>query len=87
MGDECQEPYYDCTEKWDVFIYFNTIDIRYDCHNFVSDDPIHGCVMYDLDYAKRAYMKLGSQTLEDYWHYTPLEHELKHLMCKCNFHG
>jgi hypothetical protein len=73
-------PYYDCSEKWEIMIY--------------SQPPMIECNNYDQFYVSFGCTKLDQKVIHmvhfpehrDKFGYSILQHELKHMSCKCNFH-
>jgi hypothetical protein len=75
-------PFYDCSERWEIRIYDEPVL----CNNADTYIEAAGCTNFltkkiaIYDYAMREYGK-------DEYGLTPLEHELEHLKCMCDFHS
>ena len=82
-------PYYDCEEVWEINIY----DDRYLSDEMCKVDlkRILGCTYYSVnDFINRIYPPVMHIVINsdyiDKFGYTNLEHEIKHIQCRCNFH-
>jgi len=77
--------YYDCDEQWMIYIY----DEKYP--SGCDGRPIVGCVFYSsLIFVNKIIppeMHIGSSQWTDEFGYNPLQHEIEHLRCLCDFHG
>lgn len=73
-------PFYDCSETWEIRIYDTFPQIQ--C-NALQDYVNLGCANI-----KRGIIHVVKMPeFRDEFGDTIIEHELKHLQCKCNFHG
>jgi len=73
-------PYYDCSDKWEIRLYDEPPAIQ--CNNLDNFYVKLGCaninrgIIHVIDFPEHR-DQLGQ---------TILQHELKHMICQCNFH-
>jgi len=84
-----EEPYFNCDEIWAIFFLPTTKDVTIYCYPEKAPSlhyVIAGCASYDDDRGHFAIVGM-------LWNVTShtgemvLDHELRHLQCKCNWHG
>ncbi len=80
-------PFYDCDQPWIIQIYDEHY-ITQLCN--AKDDNVIGCAHYASNPAYDSFyiptIKLGSSQYIDEWGQTNVEHEIRHIMCRCNYH-
>jgi hypothetical protein len=87
-------PYYDCDRPmWEVNLY----DDRYlgegICPNWEEGVKIAGCAIYllvpDYDFIVHPVINISmpSRHYVDEWGMGVLEHEIRHIKCRCNWEG
>lgn len=83
-------PFYDCSRKLIIELYDDEfIDIP--CQNHNEKIRVMGCAYFSrnpIDYIYyNPMIKVGSSHHIDKWGQTNLQHELRHIKCKCNWDG
>lgn len=75
-----EQPFYNCDEKWIIVMY----DTKY------VDKNILGRAIYsEVEYVNLIIppqLHIGNSDYRDNFGYTTLQHEIKHVQCRCNFH-
>ena len=74
-------PYYDCSESWEIRIYNQPPEIQ--CNNQDSFFVSLACANIKRDIIHMVYFP---EHVDEFGQ-TILEHELRHLKCKCDFHA
>ena len=73
-------PFYDCSEEWEIRVY--SVPPKIQCNDH---DQYLTLACANLD---RGIIHMVNQPdYRDEFGQTILQHELRHLMCMCNFHG
>jgi len=83
-------PFYDCDQKWDIEIYddYDLGKIKV-CPNGIGGTTIACAVYMDdpiWDIISNPKIKLGSSNYIDEWGMNSLQHEIKHIQCRCSWH-
>lgn len=87
VGMDCQEPYYDTSEIWEIH-YYNKLDVDFECYGtHFPKSAFGGCVRMWPDSNGHYKIIMGINKIFQYQSLSTLEHEILHLMCKCNYHG
>ena len=83
-------PFYDCSSHWEIQIY-DTDFISDECGYIGKNHKITGCAIYsngtEDKYSVKPVIKVGTWKGKDIWGMSSLEHELKHVKCKCVWAG
>ncbi len=78
-------PFYDCSETWEIYLH-DTGDMRPFCEYNLDRGTGEGCHKWDGKTNQQIHIALDKQHLKDVWKQTVLYHEIKHAMCKCDWH-
>ena len=73
-------PFYDCSEEWEIRVYSTPPTIQ--CNDHEDKYRTLACANLDRDIIHM----LNLPDKKDEFGQTILQHELRHLMCRCNFH-
>ena len=73
-------PFYDCSEEWEIRVY--SIPPAILCND--NDDYYLTLACANLD--RGIIHMVDAPEKKDHFGKSIIAHELKHLMCKCNFH-
>ncbi len=73
-------PYYDCSESWEILLYDDFPVIQ--CNNVDEELVSLGCTKMEHN----TIHMIDFSEFKDERGQTILEHELRHLQCKCDFH-
>ena len=84
-------PFYDCNNMMTIELYDDKyLDVQ--CENkFTAKFHVLGCAYYSkhpiYDVLYPPVIKVGSSKYIDKWGQTTLEHELRHIDCRCKWRG
>lgn len=88
-------PFYDCDQpKWEVWI-FDSDDMRGTGKCDTFNDVVTGCATFmkekdgehgDIEERPRIYVSNPGPDYRGPWGMTPIQHEIKHIQCRCNWH-
>lgn len=84
-------PFYDCDQKWTIELY-DTVHLDDECDNKnIKKYHVLGCSYYTtypaLDITYQPLIKVGTSTHIDEWGQNTLQHEIRHIDCRCKWTG
>lgn len=83
----CEYPFYDTSEIWEIH-YYDMLDVDVPCWGVDYPKTMTGaCVRMWPDANGHYKIILGTNSIWQYQSLSSFEHEVLHLMCKCDYHG
>ena len=82
-------PYYDCEEMWEINVYDDKYLSEEMCKVYL--ERVLGCAFYSVNgfinriYNPSMHIVIDSDYIDKFG-YGVLEHEIKHIQCRCEYH-
>ena len=73
-------PFYDCSDKWEIRVYSELPEIQ------CNDNDVYYVKLACANIKRDVIHMVNAPDFRDEFGQTILQHELKHLSCKCDFH-
>lgn len=84
------DPYYDCSQEWEIHIYWDNFHMTEICGESSNGIPL-GCAKYNkhpiMDKINTPKIYIANVIHYDEWGQSVLEHEIRHLKCRCTWEG